>query len=355
MFDLTDLGFGPFFGYQLTSEKDIPARITAEHRGGYEIRTEASSAAARLAGRLAHTLEAETFPAVGDWVVLGDPVEKGRIAVINRVLERRTAFVRAAAGSTSRGQTVAANVDVAFIVCGLDSDYNVHRIERYVSRVWASGAHPVVVLSKADLCDRTPRRVAEVKAACPGVSVLAVSVLFEEGAEAIRTFLGRGMTGALMGSSGAGKSTLVNALLGEERMNVGAVRNRDERGCHTTTHRQLFCLPTQGMIVDTPGMRELHLLDEDGIDTVFSDIDALSKQCRFRDCSHHSEPGCAVRAAIETGILSIDRLDHFQQLETEASAFALRRDERRRRQTERAVGRQRNRDAALLKRWKKGR
>ncbi len=352
MTDLSTLGFGPFFENQLQPE-EIPARIAAEHRGAYEVWAAAGSGTAQLAGRLRLELEEPGLPGVGDWVVLKEEPGPGRISMIERVLNRRTEFTRGAAGRQVRSQVVAANVDLVFVICGLDEDFNVRRIERYLARIWASGAQPTVVLNKADLCAETAARVAEVESHCAGVSVFAISALHAEGLAVLRASIRPGMTVALVGSSGAGKSTLVNALLGERRMATGEVRERDGRGCHVTTHRQRVLLSDGGLLLDTPGMRELQLVDDEGLDAVFADIAAFGEHCRFRDCRHDSEPGCAVKAAVESGKLPAERLDHYRKLEREARAYEIRHDERLRRQSERIWGTLHD-EVARMRRWKGG-
>lgn len=356
VYELTELGFGPFFEQQLQSlggGEVVTARVTAEHRGAYEVWSTTGPGRAQLAGRLHLELEEAGPPAVGDWVVVNHTPDADRTTIIERVLRRRTAFTRGAAGREARAQVVAANVDLVFAVCGLDADFNVRRIERYLARIWASGAQPTVILNKADVCADPWTRVAEVERHAGGVPVHAISALRAQGIEEVRDSIRAGMTVALVGSSGAGKSTLVNALLGEDRMRTGEVRTSDGRGCHVTTHRQLVLLPGGGLLLDTPGMRELQLLDEEGIDTVFGDIAALAGHCRFRDCSHDSEPGCAVKAAVESGELVADRVEHYRKLEREAQANELRRDEHRRRQAERVWG-QLSDEVAQLRKWKGG-
>ena len=298
-------------------------------------------------------LENAGAPGVGDWVVVKEAPHPDRTAVIQRVLERRTVFTRGAAGRGARAQVVAANVDLVFAVCGLDADFNVRRIERYLARIWASGAQPAVILNKADICADTGMRVAEVESHAVGVPVHMISALHSEGIETVRACLHDGMTVALVGSSGAGKSTLVNVLLGEQRMRTGEIRASDGRGCHVTTRRQLVLLPTGGLLLDTPGMRELQLIDEDGLDTVFEDITALASQCRFRDCRHDTEPGCAVTEAAKSGQLDADRFEHYRELGREAQANELRHDEHRRRQAERVWG-QLSDEVAQLRKWKGG-
>ncbi len=352
MYELSALGFGPFFEKQISTENIILARIAAEHRGGYHVWSNVGKGFAQLAGRLTRKSEGETFPGVGDWVTLKSPPGPGQTSIIESVLDRRTVFIRGAAGRQVHGQVVAANIDIVFAVCGLDSDYNLRRIERYLARIWASGAQPVVILNKADICENIDERIAEVEAVCFGVEVLVTSAIRSEGLEEIRPYILPGVTAAFVGSSGAGKSTLINALLGEERMATKKVSARDGRGCHTTTHRQLIAVSQGGLLIDTPGMRELQLFDEEGIGTVFSDIEELSAQCRYRDCSHESEPGCAIREAVSTGEIPAERLEHYLKLEKEAHAYEIRHDEALKRKTDRDAGRQMAVAADQIRRWK---
>jgi len=351
---LSALGFGPFFEEQIphqTHPAGIPARIAAEHRGAYEVWSASGAFPARLAGKLRGTLEEEELPAVGDWVLLKEAPAPDRTAVIDGVLARRTTFTRGGAGRKGRIQVVAANVDLVFAVCGLDADFNVRRIERYLARIRASGARAAVILNKGDLCGNAAARAAEVAGRCSPAPVHVTSALRSEGLAAIRESISRGTTAAFVGSSGAGKSTLVNALLGEERMPTGEVRERDGRGCHVTTRRQLVLLDGGGLLLDTPGMRELQLVDEDGLDSVFGDVASISARCRFRDCRHDTEPGCAVKEAVESGELSADRLEHYRKLEREAKAYERRHDEALRRRSERVWG-QLHEEVARLRRWK---
>ncbi len=354
--DLAALGFDRFFERQLQGSTDgeaLPARIAAEHRGLYEVWSATGSGRAQLSGRLRLDLEEAGAPGVGDWVVLKEAPGPDHTTAIERVLARRTVFTRGAAGREARAQVVAANVDLVFAVCGLDADFSVRRIERYLARIWASGAQPSVLLNKADLCADPEARVAEVEEHAAGVPVLVISALLAEGLDAVRAGIRDGMTVALVGSSGAGKSTLVNALLGEERMRTGEVSASDGRGRHVTTHRQLVLLPGGGLLLDTPGMRELQLLDDEGLDAVFGDIAALAGRCRYRDCRHDTEPGCAVKEAVESGTLDAERFEHYRKLEREAQANELRHDEHRRRQAERVWG-QLSDEVAQLRKWKGG-
>ncbi len=352
MYELDTLGFSPFFERQLPDDDSLPARVAGEHKNGYIVWSTAGERFAQLSGRLAAALGDEGYPAVGDWVTLKSVPQAGDTAIIDRVLARRTVFTRGAAGAEGRGQVIAANVDIVFIVTGLDANYNVRRIQRYVARVGASGARPIAVLNKADTCEDVDSRVSEVERAVTGLTVAAISAARGRGLEQLEEYLSPGGTVALVGSSGAGKSTLINRLLGEERRRTGETRADDGRGRHTTSERQMVVLPSGGLLIDTPGMRELALPDEEGIDNVFPQIEDLAMRCRFSDCTHLSEPGCAVRQAVETGELPADLVEHYLQLMAEARAGELRHNERVRRQSERAIGRQRAKDLHLIQRWK---
>lgn len=355
MNDLSSLGFGPFFIRQLESIEGphlVPARVASEHRGAYEVWSESACTSARLAGKLRHELDELARPTVGDWVLLSPSSHQGP-ATIERVLTRRTLFTRAAAGRSARVQTIAANVDLVFVVCGLDADYNPRRIARYITRVRASGATPIIVLSKADLCTEVDARVDELAQEHADVAIDVTSAHDERGIDTLRRRVVSGLTVAFVGSSGAGKSTLVNALLGEVRMATGDVRSGDDRGRHTTTRRQLAPLTGGGVLLDTPGMRELSLLDEAGLQETFGDLAALAERCRYHDCKHQSEPGCAVHEAVGRGELGADRLLHFAKLQREAQAFSQRHDQRARKRAERAGGRLSD-EMAQARRWKGG-
>lgn len=352
MNDLFSLGFGPFFNDQLSeieSQGLVPARVAAEHRGQFELWTADAQGPGVLSGRLRN--QSEAYPGVGDWVGVKEPPGAHTTAVVDHLFRRRTLFTRGAAGQESRTQVIAANVDVVFVVCGLDGDYNLHRIERYLTRIAASGADAEIILNKVDLCGDTRFRVREVERRCPGIPVHPMSALLSDGVRSLQTALQEGITGALVGSSGAGKSTLVNSLVGEAVMATGHVSTGNARGRHVTTHRQLVRLPSGGLLLDTPGMRELQLPSEEGLNEVFDDIANLASGCRFRDCGHDSEPGCAVLAAVESGALSPDRLAHFRQLQREARSYELRHNEHLRRQSERVWG-QLYEEVERLRKWK---
>jgi ribosome biogenesis GTPase len=266
---------------------------------------------------------------VGDWLAVAARSDEGR-ATIHGVLPRRSAFVRKVAWAETKPQVVAANVDVVFVVCGLDANYNVRRIERYITLAWESGAQPVVLLTKADLSDDVQTFVYEVESVAFGIPVHAVSATLGDGVESVRSYVPHGRTAALLGSSGVGKSTLVNALVGEELLATRDVRP-DGRGRHTTTHRQLVPLPDGGLVLDTPGMRELQLWEADsGFEAAFQDLESLAERCRFTDCAHGREPGCAVRAALADGTLDLERFESWRKLQRELERLARKQDARAR-------------------------
>jgi ribosome biogenesis GTPase len=293
-----------------------PARVAAQHRGAYDLLGEAGEL--RMAAA-AHLARSDELPSVGDWVGIAD-------GFIEIVLPRRTHISRKEVFDSVREQVLAANIDVAFLVQGLPHDFNPRRLERYLAMAWESGAQPVVLLTKTDLVDDVESYLADTETvtlgACP---VVALSALTGEHIDEVRPFLDGNRTAVLLGSSGVGKSTLVNSLAGEQLLEVKEVREDDHRGRHTTTHRQLVLLEGGGVILDTPGMRELQLWEAD-LSQTFADVEEIAAQCRFSDCSHESEPGCAVRAALADGSLSHERWQSYVKLEREMAALEARRD-----------------------------
>ena len=312
----------------LGAENCRPARITREDRGQYQAECESGETTAELSGKMRNAaLSRSDLPAVGDWVAVR-MADEGGAGLIEAVLPRTGAFIRKAPGARTEEQLVAANVDVVFIVMGLDHDYNVRRLERYLTLAWDSAATPVIVLNKADLCEERQTYCDEVEGVAFGAPVCVTSAADGAGLEGLLAHIGPGKTAGLVGSSGVGKSTLINALLGEARQAVNAVREDDSRGRHTTTRRELIPLPGGGLLIDTPGMRELQLWgDEAGLQQTFQDVEEVAAQCRFNDCQHANEPGCAVRAAIDDGELDEGRFESYLKLQREMRYHAMRRDE----------------------------
>ena len=306
---------------QLQDDNLFPARIGAQHRGEFALLTEEGEVRARAAGRLfyAHEVGGQ-LPAVGDWVAVTPP------ATIASILPRRSAFIRKNAGHDSTEQVLAANVDAAFLLAGLDDDFSLRRLERYITIAWESGAQPIVVLTKADLSPDVPASVLAVESVAIGVPVHPVSNVTGEGLEALDQYLVPGRTVVLLGSSGVGKSTLLNRLAGAEVMLTREVA-ADGTGRHTTTHRELVQLAGGGMIIDTPGLRELQFWEGD-LSAAFEDLETLALECKFRNCAHISEPGCAIQAAVDDGTLELDRLRSWRKLQRELEAIAARTDTR---------------------------
>lgn len=318
--------FAPFAASGLT-----PARVAIEFNHIYRLITAEGEINAQQAGRMLHRAGGRSeLAAVGDWVAV--KVADGA-GTIDAILPRRSKFSRKVAGGTTEEQVVAANIDTVFLMMGLDHDYNPRRLERYLVMSYESGATPVILLSKADMTDAVSDRIAEVSAIAPGTPVHAISAKPRGGAtpfgvEVIERYLGQGRTGALLGSSGVGKSTLVNALSGTDMLKTREVRAHDSRGRHTTRHRQLIMLPGKGLLIDTPGMRELQLWVAETAQESFEDIEALAAACHFGNCRHREEPRCAVKRAVEEGRLTTERLASFHKLDEEVRALDARKDVR---------------------------
>jgi len=333
---LAELGWHAFFEPHFEAFRKqglVPARVAREERDLFGVYGEVGRLTAEVSGRMRHEARSRgELPAVGDWVAIAPRPDEGQ-ATIHAVLPRRSRFSRRQAGPETEEQILAANIDVAFLVSGLDGGRNFHlpTIRRYATLAWESGAGPVILLNKCDLCTEVEARVAAVGPVAPGVPVHAVSALVGHGMDDVRRYLEVGKTAVFLGRSGVGKSALINRLLGQDLLPVGAVRESDRRGRHTTTWRELILLPGAGVVIDTPGIRELQFWgDEEGVVAEFPDIEELSLGCRFRDCRHRTEPGCAVLAALAAGTLDADRLESYHSVQRELEDLAQRRDEKAR-------------------------
>ena len=355
---LRQLGWGPeqeayFEAYREDLEQRhealTPSRVSRVDLGECTVTDGANEVRAAVSRRLfSDAVGALGQPAVGDWVVHGVGRDvPGAMEQVLAILPRKTAFTRRAPGGRTVEQVVAANLDTVFVVAALVGPQRLQRVERYVALAWQSGAEPVVLLSKADVCDDLPGALAEARRVAVGCEVHAISALHDTGLTHLEPYLGPGRTVTLVGPSGVGKSTLVNRLCGSERLATQEIRS-DGKGRHTTTHREMVLLPSGGMLIDTPGMRALAAWDlDEGIDGAFSDIVALAAECQFADCGHHGEPGCAVASAIASGELEERRLDHFEKLQREQRWLDLRQDSKARAEDKKRI---RTRAKALKKR-----
>ncbi len=295
----------------------FPARVVSQYKDLYKIVTEAGECPAEISGKFRYeTTRLSEYPAVGDFVMVDRIRGDSGNAIIHKVLTRKSVFERVAVGDEHQTQVIAANIDTVFICMSLNNNYNLNRLERYLSVAWNSGAIPVVVLTKADLAEDLSEVMAGISAAAPCTDVIVTSSHDQASCEKLLPWLQPGMTASFIGSSGVGKSTLINRLMGEERLATLEIR-QDDKGRHTTTRRKLLILPQGGIVIDTPGMRELGVESID-LSKTFSEIDRLASNCRFRDCTHSSEPGCAVLQAIEDGTLDPRRLENYRKLKREA-------------------------------------
>lgn len=330
---LSNLGWDTFFQKHFEKLKlpgSVPARVLSESKGSYQLFSQYGELTARISGKMRyHAGAGNQFPSVGDWVII-KPLVNEQKGIIQCVLPRKSKFSRKVSGELTEEQVVSANVDTVFIVSSLDGgrNFNLRRIERYLTLAWSSGATPVIVLNKVDLCPDVDVCIRNVEAVATGISIYPVSAKERLGLDALRHYLTKGNTVAFLGSSGVGKSALINALLGVEKQDTGEVREDDRMGRHTTTKRELILLPGSGMVIDTPGMREIQMwADEDDLRGTFYDIETLSQGCRFSDCSHDSESGCAVRAAISQGDLDPARLESYRKLQKELIYLASREEQ----------------------------
>jgi ribosome biogenesis GTPase / thiamine phosphate phosphatase len=319
---LDALGWSPFFANFIPPASDLrPARVVEQQRALYRLRAEAGEFQAVPTGRVRHSVAQQAdLPVVGDWVLVD------AAGNIHAVLPRRSSFSRKAAGAKTTEQVLAANVDIAFVVTSLNADLNLRRIERYMALIWDSGAQPVILLSKADLSNGITAAVDAVAEAAPAVPVHPISVVTDAGLDSIHTHLHAARTAVLLGSSGVGKSTLINHLLGHPVQKIAGI-GEDDRGRHTTTARRLFIMPSGGMVIDTPGIRELQLWGSaGGIRASFEDIEQVAAGCRFRNCGHDTEPHCAVRLALDEGRLDADRFESYLKLRRELDYLARKQD-----------------------------
>jgi ribosome biogenesis GTPase len=291
-------------------------RVSVQYRDIYKVITEEGEIFSEISGKLNYSLKSNSqYPTVGDWVLVDRDTDKNGNSIIHHILTRQSCFERKEAGLRTDSQIVASNIDIVFICMSLNNDFSIRRLERYISVAWNSRATPVIVLTKADLCVNIENKLLEVEGVAVGIDILVTSNISEDEHSNIKEYIKKGKTATFIGSSGVGKSTLINKLIGNEVLKTNGIRN-DHKGKHTTTYRQLFLVPQGGVVIDTPGMRELGIVNAD-LDKSFSDIEGLAKRCKFSDCCHENEPKCAVQEAIEAGLIDMKRLQSYKKLQKE--------------------------------------
>lgn len=321
-YNLMELGWNDSLQEEFKNFKDeyMVGRIAVEYKGSYKMYTKIGEVSGSISGKMNYkSSKREDYPAVGDWVLIDKFNNLHETVVIHRILNRKSKISRKVAGSSFDEQIVAVNIDILFICMSLNDNFNLRRLERYVTTAWNSGALPVIVLTKTDLCTDLREKIIKTESVAPGIDIVNTSCFNTLDMDKLRRYLGTGKTAAFVGSSGVGKSTIINNLLEEEKQKTNIVSNIESKGKHTTTNRELIVLESGGIVIDTPGMRELHLFDaEDGFDNSFEDINELAKNCKFSDCTHTFEPKCAVQKAIEDGVMPKERYNSYLKLKKEA-------------------------------------
>lgn len=325
---LTNLGWDNSMNKYLNNldEDKTIGRIVSVYKNLYKIRTHIGEIYGSISGKISYSVtEKSHYPAVGDWVIINRVGSTEERAIIHDILPRKSKFSRKECGNSTEEQIIASNVDICFICMSLNLNFNLRRLERYITMAWESGASPVILLTKADICGNIDELLSKVETVAFGIPVHILSIVSGFGLEEVRKYLSLGKTAVFIGSSGVGKSSLINTLIGNEFQSTKEI-GTDDKGRHTTTNRELLILPEGGIVIDTPGMREFHILDsEEGFDSTFKDIEIYAKKCKFSNCSHTCEPGCAVKSAIDTGDLSIDRFNNYIKLKKESEFIAKKR------------------------------